>query len=84
MSGRACISRHTQSGTGQEASASNRLQDYIDEATHEPWPGERTPPQAYAEVRDAVLHLWYGEPGASDQVVLGCAPVALADIKAHR
>jgi len=68
---------------GVAAQALDELQDYVDEATHEPWPGERTPPRAYAEVRDAVLHLWYGEPGASGRVVLGCDPVRLADIQAN-
>jgi hypothetical protein len=31
---------------GVAAQALDELQDYIDEAAHEPWPGERTPPQA--------------------------------------
>lgn len=35
---------------GIAAQALDELQDYVDEATHEPWPGERTPSQAYAEV----------------------------------
>jgi hypothetical protein len=62
------------------AQALSELQDYVDEATHEPWPGERTPPQAYAEIRGAALRLWYGEPGAGGRVVLGCDPIPLADI----
>jgi hypothetical protein len=63
------------------AQALSELQDYVDEATHEPWPGERTPPQARAEIRDAALRLWYGEPGAGGRVVLGCDPIPLADIQ---
>jgi hypothetical protein len=63
------------------AQALSELQDYVDEATHEPWPGERTPPQAYAEIRDAVLRLWFGEAGAAGRVVLGCDPIPLADIE---
>ena len=33
------------------------------------------------EVRDAVLRLWYGEPGAGGRVVLRCDPIPLADIQ---
>jgi len=66
---------------GVAAQALDELQDYVDEATHEPWPGERTPPRAYAEVRDAVLRLWYGEPGAGGRVVLRCDPIPLAGIQ---
>jgi hypothetical protein len=63
------------------AQALSELQDYVDEATHEPWPGERTPPQACAEIRDAALRLWYGDPGAGGRVVLGCDPIPLADLR---
>ena len=63
------------------AQALSELRDYVDEATHGPWPGERTPPQAYAEIRDAALLLWYGEPGAGGWVVLECDPIPLADIQ---
>jgi hypothetical protein len=52
------------------------LQDYIDEATHDPWPGDSTPPQPYAEIRDARVILGYGTPGAT---VLGCEPIPLDD-----
>ena len=64
------------------AQALSELQDYVDEATHEPWPGKRTPPQAYAEIRVAVLRLWSGEAGAASRVVLGCDPIPLAGIGA--
>ena len=37
--------------------------------------------QAYAEIRNAMLRLWYGEPGARGRVVLGCDPIPLADIQ---
>ena len=66
---------------GVAAQALDELQDHVDEATHGPWPGERTPPLAYAEVRDAVLCLWYGEPGAGGRVVLRCDPIPLAGIQ---
>ncbi len=80
------ISRHTvrpprNASRGVAAQALDELQDYADEATHEPWPGERTPPRAYPEVRDAVLRPWYGEPGACGWVVLRCDPIPLADIQ---
>ena len=33
---------------GPAAQALDELQDFVDEATHDPWPGNRTPPQARA------------------------------------
>lgn len=55
-------------------------QDYVDEASHDPWPGERTPPQAHAQVRGQLLHIWYSERDDPGQVILACAPIALAGI----
>ena len=52
------------------------LRNYIKEAGHDPWPGTRNP-RSHAQIRDSVLHLWYGE---SDEVVLGCKPIPLADV----
>jgi hypothetical protein len=66
---------------GVAARALDELQDYVDEATHDPWPGEQTPPRAYAQVRGAVLHLWYGGAGIGDEVVLACEPISLAEIR---
>jgi hypothetical protein len=66
---------------GVAVQAPGELQGYVDEATHGPWTGERTPPQADAEARDAMLRLWYGEPGAADRVVLRCDPIPLAGIQ---
>lgn len=51
------------------------LQDYIAEAAHEPWPGQRVMPEPRAQVRGTQLHLWYGGP---DDVVLACEPISLA------
>jgi hypothetical protein len=51
------------------------LQDYIAEAIHEPWPGQRTMPEPRAKVQGSLLHLWYGGP---DDVVLACEPISLA------
>ena len=63
------------------AQALDALQDYVDEATHDPWPGEKTPPCAHAQVRDAILHLWYGGPDIGDPVVLACEPVSIAQVR---
>lgn len=68
-------------GTAEECVADaarhalDALQDYVAEATHEPWPGERTMPEPHAEVRGSMLHLWYG---AADDAVLACEPMPLA------
>ena len=63
------------------ARALDDLQDYVDEATHEPWPAQRgTPPRPYAQVRDQMLHLWYGRPGLNEAAVLSCEPIPLADL----
>ncbi len=56
------------------------VQDYIDEASHDPWPGDRTPPRAYAQVRGLMLHLWYGGSEITSDVVLACEPIALASL----
>jgi len=68
-------------GTGEECAADaarhalDALQDYIAEAIHDPWPGHRTMPEPYAQVRDSALHLWYG---GADDPVLACEPIPLA------
>jgi hypothetical protein len=68
-------------GTVEECAAEaalyalNGLQDYIAEASHEPWPGQRVMPEPRAQVRDSVLHLWYGD---ADDPVLACEPIPLA------
>jgi hypothetical protein len=59
----------------------DELQDYVDEASHQPWPGTRTPPQPFAEVRSGMLHLWYGEQDATGPVVLACEPIPLPQIQ---
>jgi hypothetical protein len=53
------------------------LQDYVSEAITDPWPGTTSQPPPHAEIRDSVLHLWYGEP---DAVVLALAPVDIASL----
>lgn len=53
------------------------MQDYIAEAIHDPWPGQRTMPEPHAQVRGSMLHLWYG---GTDDVVLACEPIPLANL----
>jgi hypothetical protein len=57
------------------AQALDELQDYVSEATHDPWPGTRAQPRPYARIRDSMLHLGYGDP---DAPVLACAPMPLS------
>jgi hypothetical protein len=56
--------------------ALDHLQDYVGEATHDPWPGTSSQPRPCAQIRGQVLHLWYGE---HDNVVLACQPIPLGD-----
>jgi len=58
--------------------ALDELQDYISEATHDPWPGLRSQPSPHARISGATLHLWYGD---SSNVTLACAPIPLADVR---
>jgi hypothetical protein len=58
------------------------LQDYVDEATHDPWPGERgTPPRPHAQVRDQMLYQWYGGPDLNEAAVLACEPIPIAALR---
>jgi hypothetical protein len=66
---------------GVAAQALDELQDFIDEATHDPWPGEGTPPRAYAQIRGLTLNMWYGGPDIDSDVVLACEPIPLADLQ---
>jgi hypothetical protein len=56
----------------------DELQDYISEATHEPWPGRTKQPKPNARIVDSQLSLWYGD---RDTVVLACDPISLADLE---
>ena len=62
--------------------ALDELQDYVDEASHEPWPGTGTPPRPLAEIRGPFLHLWNGGPDITSPVILACEPISLAQLKA--
>jgi len=39
------------------------------------------PPRAFAEVRNGVLHLWYGESDIGGMVVVACEPIPLVEIQ---
>jgi hypothetical protein len=67
--------------TGVAAQALDELQDYISEAIHDPWPGTRTQPRPFAEVRSGILHLWYSQPDNTGSVVLACEPIPLLEIQ---
>lgn len=62
---------------GLAVQALDELQDYVSEATHDPWPGTTAQPAPHAQIRESTLHLWYGDPGSP---VLACEPVPLAVI----
>ena len=67
---------------GLAAQALDELQDYISEATHDPWPGTTAQPPPYARIHDAMLDLGYGDPSAP---VLTCPPIPLAVLeRPHR
>jgi hypothetical protein len=53
----------------------DELQDYVNEATHDPWPGSRAQPRPYARIRESMLQLGYGDP---DAPILACDPIPLA------
>jgi hypothetical protein len=56
--------------------ALNELQDYVDEATTEPWPGVGRPPFVRASIRDGQLHLWFAD---SETTILECEPIDLTE-----
>jgi len=66
---------------GVAAQALDEFQDYIDEATHDPWPGERTQPRAHAQIRGQMLRLWYGGREISSDAVLACDPIPMAHLQ---
>lgn len=56
--------------------ALDHLQDYVSEATHDPWPGTRRMPVAKAAIRNSELCLWFEDNG---EVLLGCEPIPLIE-----
>jgi hypothetical protein len=69
---------------GVAAQALDELQDYVDEATHDPWPGTKSQPKPYAQVRGSMLHLWYGGTDIASEVVLACEPISIAQLRLAR
>jgi hypothetical protein len=59
------------------------VQDYVSEATHDPWPGRTAQPTPQSELREAELHLWYGGRHGR-QAVLSCEPIPLTELSAGR
>jgi len=57
--------------------ALDQLQDYVDEASTEPWPGARTVPRAHAAVRGDKIRMWFGD---EEDPVLECEPIDLASV----
>ena len=55
----------------------DQLQDFVSEATTDPWPGTGRQPEPHGELRGGALHLWYGEPG---DIKLTVPPIDTADI----
>jgi hypothetical protein len=66
--------------TAVVAQTLDELQDYVDEASHDPWPGTRTPPRPFAQVEGHMLRMWYGGPDITSPVILACEPIPLAQI----
>ena len=60
---------------GVAVQALSELQDYVSEATADPWPGTTSQPSAHGVIREGNLHLWYGD------VVLAVDPVPLASVE---
>jgi hypothetical protein len=67
---------------GVAARALDELQDYFDEASHDPWPGTGTgtPPRPFAEARGQA-HFWYSGPDITGPVVLACEPIPFVQIR---
>jgi hypothetical protein len=61
--------------------ALDELQDVVDEATHDPWPGTVSPPKPYGQIRGEMLHLWYGGPDIGDEQMLACEPIPLPSLQ---
>jgi hypothetical protein len=61
--------------------ALDELQDFVDEATHDPWPGTSRPPKPHGQVRGEMLHFWYGGEDVSDEPVLVCEPIPLVSLQ---
>ena len=56
--------------------ALGELLDFVDEASHRPWPGIRRPPRPNTEIRGPELHCWYED---GDNVVAACCPIPIVE-----
>jgi hypothetical protein len=65
--------------TGVCVQVLDELQDYVSEATHDPWPGRTAQPTPQAQIHQGELRLWYGGRHGR-QVVLACAPIPLTGL----
>lgn len=65
---------------GMGRQALDDLQDFVSEASHDPWPGERAQPEAHARLRDRMLYLWYGGPDPGRDAVLAVEPLPIGDL----
>jgi hypothetical protein len=72
---------HADSAAAVARQALDELQDFVDEASHDPWPGTARPPRPFAEVRGEILHLWYGDRDRTDRLLLACEPIPLASLR---
>ena len=54
--------------------ALDELQDFVDERSAQPWPGDRAVPRAHAIVVGTMLHLGFGD---ADAPILECEPIDL-------
>lgn len=54
-----------------------QVQDFVAEATTEPWPGERTMPTPHVTIRNGQIH---GRYGSTARPVLVLSPIPLADV----
>jgi hypothetical protein len=59
---------------GVAVQALDELQDFISEATHNPWPGVTSQPKPHGRIRDSHLDLWYGD---STNPILAFKPILL-------
>jgi hypothetical protein len=59
---------------GAAVQALSELQDFVSEATGEPWPGTTAQPEPHARIDRHQLYLWYGN---SADPILACRPIPL-------
>jgi hypothetical protein len=65
---------------GVAVHALDELQDYISEATHDPWPGTTSQPKPHGRIVNSHLILLYGD---RDNPILTCEPIPLVEVDPH-